>query len=131
MILKLLLQPLVENAIIHGLEKKKKGGLLEISTAMKDGHLIVCISDNGSGMTAERLAFVRDKLAKIGQVFLREQIGESFEGLFGLSNVKARMQLYYGSEAELHIESEPGKGTKVVARIPERPGSVANGEEPT
>lgn len=64
-ILKLLLQPLVENAILHGLEKRKKGGALSIRTDVSNDRLIIQVTDNGRGIPGPRLMRIQQALARI------------------------------------------------------------------
>lgn len=102
-ILPLLIQPLVENAISHGLEPTGNPGCVTLHLQKSaDGLLIVSVSDNGCGMDEERLAFVRAHLNEIHT--------GSGHGV-GLSNINSRIRLYYGTQYGLSIESSPGHGT--------------------
>ena len=109
-ILKLLLQPLVENAIYHGIKNKRGGGHLQVSaTKNEDNTMTFTVSDTGMGMTEERLA----------QLQLRLREGEALpenKGGFGLYNVSRRIRLYYNRELE--IVSEYGKGTEISFTLP-------------
>ncbi|OME80806.1 two-component sensor histidine kinase [Paenibacillus sp. FSL A5-0031] len=120
-ILKLLLQPLVENAILHGMEGKTEGGKLVISGRIKDGEAVqVTVSDNGSGMSSQRLAYIQEEMKRLGRreanLFSLED--EETGDLFGLRNVMTRIKLYYGKEAELIVESAQGHGTSVTISLP-------------
>ena len=93
------LQPLVENAIIHGLTPKEKGGHLRI-TAHKDGdHAVIMISDDGIGMDTSRLA----ELASDGHI--------------GIANTKKRLEIFEGRDDVFSISSEHGKGTVITIRL--------------
>ncbi|MBW4085596.1 sensor histidine kinase [Paenibacillus sp. S150] len=110
-VLKLLLQPLAENAILHGLEKRESGGELRIAAERKGDRLVLMVADNGRGIPAQRLERIREALSRNAGMGGGESGGE----FFGLLNVKSRIKLYYGEEAEFTIESEEGAGT--VSRI--------------
>ena len=103
----LLLQPLVENAIIHGFEMSMKKGVLKIAARRKGQKLICSIEDNGLGFDPKAPA-----ASKTG---------------IGLSSVRNRLQYYYGSDFEFHIDSTPGKGTAVVVAFPVT-GGAADGK---
>ena len=109
-VLKLLLQPLVENAIYHGVKHRRGRGLVRVTGRMEDSWLILEVADNGAGMTDERLMKVRDGLSGDG--------GESAG--YGLFNVNKRIQLYYNQARGVEIESAEGVGTEVSLRVPVR-----------
>ena len=109
---KLLLQPLAENALYHGIKEKRGGGLLSVSAQAEGAHMRFTVSNTGRGMTPERLAQVRQRLAQ-GM----DAGGEGGQGGFGLRNVDARIRLYYGISEGLHITSGP-EGTSVTFRVP-------------
>jgi two-component system sensor histidine kinase LytS len=105
------LQPLVENAVKHGLAMSDRNGLITIETAELDGDLQIMIEDNGAGMPdAERTNILSDR-------------GESQTGAgIALSNINQRLQLLYGPEyGRMRIESKEGSGTKIYLRIPGNP----------
>ena len=108
MVPKLTLQPLAENALYHGIKNKRGGGKILIQ-GEKDGEdLILRVTDNGQGMTPERLAEIQNAIrtgARAG---------------FGLSAVAERLRLYYGEGYGMKIESEEGKGTVVEIRLGEK-----------
>ncbi|GAA3409596.1 sensor histidine kinase [Paenibacillus hodogayensis] len=120
-IMKLLLQPFVENAILHGLEQRNRGGELVVRTQLEDGFLCMTIMDNGAGMTAERLAYIRGEL---GSVFVPEKRGlsmppwENAKDLYGLRNVASRIRMVYGKRARLEIDSVHGEGTTITVGLP-------------
>ena len=109
-VLKLLLQPLVENAIYHGVKHRRGRGLVRVTGRMEDSWLILEVADNGAGMTDERLMKVRDGLSGDG--------GESAG--YGLFNVNKRIQLYYNQPQGVWIESRMGEGTTVTLKLPVR-----------
>lgn len=111
-ILKLLLQPLVENAILHGLEKQMSGGKLKIISRIEGSNLLLQVWNNGISMKPERLAYVQKQLELA--VIDRESNGE----LFGMKNLVARIGLYYGKEAKFFIESDPNEGTCATIKLP-------------
>lgn len=103
---KLTLQPLVENALYHGIKIKRRQGFISVTGKAQNGHLILEVADDGSGMTEERLNSVRASI----------EDGTS-EG-FGLRAVHQRIQLLFGGEYGLTVESQADIGTKVVVTIP-------------
>jgi two-component system sensor histidine kinase YesM len=116
-VLKLILQPLVENAILHGLEKMKGGGMLTILAEVQEDRLILQVLDNGKGISEQRLAHIRAALDRSPSEDSHVSTERNAE-FFGLLNVKARIKLYYGETAAFIIESEQGKGTTVSIDIP-------------
>ena len=110
---KLSLQPIVENALYHGLEKKRGGGTIRVRAWVEEGDLVVRVSDDGSGMTAEQADALRREL--------RGGLHQVSEGGFGLPNIQKRIQLAYGPEYGIELWSEPGCGTQVTLRIPAGP----------
>lgn len=106
-VLKLILQPLVENAIQHGIRPKLVPGHITIHIWRKDEELFLEVSDDGVGMSRERLESLRKELeAGIP--------GESY----GMINVSSRLKLLYGKKAGLVLDSEEGKGTTVCIYLP-------------
>ena len=109
-VLKLLMQPLVENAIYHGIKHRRGRGLVKVTGRMEGAWLILQVQDNGAGMSSERLLQVRDGLSGDG--------GESAG--YGLFNVNKRIQLYYNQPQGVWIESQVGEGTTVTLKLPVR-----------
>ncbi len=107
--LKFLLQPILENALIHGLEPLRGRGQLVIKGYGDGGHIVFQVSDDGVGMEPERLNTIFDHEAEKSQ--------SRFSGI-GLSNVQERIKLHYGAGYGLQIESVPGLFTTVTLRIP-------------
>jgi signal transduction histidine kinase len=100
----LILQPIVENAIVHGVSKKPEGGTVRIRAGQSDGILVLQVADDGPGMAPERLAEVLDP----------NWAGKSI----GLRNVDGRLRALYGEAYRLAVESSVGQGTAVRIRIP-------------
>ena len=96
----MILQPLVENSLKHGLARKTGEGRITIRTVRRDGHAIIEVLDNGIGMTGERLE-------------------HALGGGIGLSNVNERLRTIYGAGCTLRLSSEPGRGTCARLEIPE------------
>ncbi|MCP1307968.1 sensor histidine kinase [Paenibacillus tyrfis] len=118
-VLKLILQPLVENAILHGLEKRRDGRLL-IASRIKEGCLVLTVQDNGTGIPPARLEHIRSELAKLaayesGKLSYRQS---NPKDLFGLRNVMSRILIVYGQQAELQIGSTEGQGTTATLILP-------------
>ncbi|ULL13167.1 sensor histidine kinase [Paenibacillus sp. H1-7] len=112
-ILKVLLQPLVENAILHGFKNKQAGGLIVIRLEQDDDRLVFTISDNGHGMDKETLQNIR-------------RAAESSDS-YALHNIVERLKLYYENEAAFSIDSVPGEGTTVTLTIPWYGGGEEDG----
>lgn len=108
-ILPFILQPIVENAIMHGFEKKKKGGKITIRVTL-DKDLIVSVTDNGCGIPADRLAELNEKLA-----FRRDEISSTH---IGMHNANDRIKLSYGDEYGISLTSTPGEGTTATIKLP-------------
>jgi two-component system sensor histidine kinase YesM len=108
-ILKLLLQPLVENAIYHGIKFRRRGGRVRIAARRKGGLLHFAVEDNGPGMREERLV----------EVIAGLSAEDSASVGYGLSNVDRRIRLYYGLSRGLSIHSSPD-GTRVEFTVPVR-----------
>jgi two-component system sensor histidine kinase YesM len=112
-ILKLTLQPLVENALYHGIKNKRGGGTIVVRAQRIGNDLVrLEVQDDGVGFTPLKLVQIRSTLEdESGEISLQE-------GGFGLENVNRRIKLYYGREYGLYVQSEHKVGTQVVARIP-------------
>lgn len=104
------LQPMAENAVIHGLEGRSEPGNLSIRIWVEDELLHIEVSDDGCGISQE-------ELDRIHEQFLRTQIPNSETGI-GLINLKSRLELFYGDRASLHIETEIGIGTSIIIMLP-------------
>ena len=114
---KLLLQPLVENALYHGIKEKRGGGTIRVSARAEGEMIRFCVEDTGIGMTQEKLEHVRRSL-KSGRQTL-QAASELKDGGFGLRNVDMRIRLTYGQEEGLAIEADEN-GTRISFSIPRR-----------
>jgi len=106
-ITKLLLQPLVENAVLHGMDGKEEGGKILLTIRKEDPYLVICVEDDGSGMD-------RTKLERLRTTIYSDQPERSV----GMQNVYQRVCLVYGEDASMEIESTEGIGTKVQLLLP-------------
>jgi len=96
----MLLQPLVENCVKHGLSNKVEGGTIWLRTRRVDGRLFLVVEDDGVGIPEEKLA----KLLEKG---------------IGVSNVNERLKVLFGTDYRMWIDSHPGKGTRIEIEVPE------------
>lgn len=113
--LKLLLQPLIENSIIHGIQKKQgKGNVYVHGELAGTSGMKFIVEDTGIGIEPARLRELRRSL----NVHEGASRGKGTKSSYGLRNVHQRLQLHYGHESGLVIESEPGKGTAISFIIP-------------
>ena len=108
-VIKLTLQPLVENAIFHGIEPTGEGGTITVSGHEEGSDLLLYVTDDGAGIPADTLAGLLTAE--------RPRSHASLNGI-GVYNVHRRLQMLYGPDYGLTIESEPGCGTCVTVRIP-------------
>lgn len=110
-VLKLMLQPLVENAIYHGIKNKRGRGVLKVVVKADGNKALFSVEDNGLGFTPERIEEVRAELEK-------DDDAEKLTAVYGLYNVNKRLKLYYDDKVKLNIETEYKKGTKVSFEVP-------------
>jgi len=103
MVPSMLLQPLVENSIKHGLASKIEGGSIYVRSRLTDSHLIIEVEDNGVGMSSANL--------------LERPTGLGGTGI-GMANVAERLKVLYGDTARMTVDSHEGKGTLVRLRLP-------------
>lgn len=107
----LILQPLVENAIKHGILTRQEGGEVTIGAHLDEGVVRIVVSDNGVGMTAAQVASLLDDRVP--------QVSATGAGI-ALKNVNARLVALYGEQHRLRIDSTPGYGTRVEFTVPRR-----------
>jgi two-component system LytT family sensor kinase len=100
MVPSMLLQPLIENSIRHGLATKVDGGMIRVRSYLADGRLHLVVEDDGVGIPEARLATL-------------------FEQGIGVSNVNERMKVLYGPDYRMWIDSKPGEGTRTGIEIPD------------
>ena len=115
-IIRLTIQPLVENAVYHGIEKKAGNGEIVLKIYKSEGGIVISVSDNGLGMSSEKVERLQAALAGDDAVYTPER--DSGMGI-GIMNVNTRLKLFYGSNYGLTIESRLNEGTEVRVHIPE------------
>jgi two-component system sensor histidine kinase YesM len=108
-ILKLILQPIVENSIIHGFKNRKADDEIKIGAKTEENKLIVSVRDNGAGINKEKI----DQILYSGL----DQGRHKYSGI-GLININERLRIKYGSDFGLKIESEENEGTTVSILLP-------------
>jgi len=118
-ILKLILQPLVENALYHGIKNRRTGGTIVVRARQRtEDEVLLEVEDNGIGLTPDRLARL--------QAELNDDSGEmKLDSGFGLGNVNKRIRLYYGRQYGLSLKSEYSTGTCATLVIPARKEEAA------
>lgn len=106
---KITLQPLVENALYHGIKNKRGKGKITITGAREESFFVLKVSDNGIGMTEERLKEIKDSL-----------VNKNLEtsGIYGLYNVNERIILKFGEDYGIDVESTYGEGTRICVKLP-------------
>lgn len=118
-IVKLLLQPIVENSVIHGLEAKESGRRLRISARMEGSDIIFEVYDNGVGMSQEETLNLKALIEGIEQSDKETKSGfAGGKNSIGLRNIQERIRMFYGPDYGLSIDSKQGEWTRVVVRIP-------------
>jgi two-component system LytT family sensor kinase len=95
----MILQPVIENSIKHGLAPKIEGGSIQLRTWLDSGSLHICIEDDGVGIAADRIQHI-------------------YQDGIGVSNVNERLRVLYGSRYRMSVDSEPGQGTKTEFVLP-------------
>ena len=117
-ILKLLVQPLVENAIYHGIKNKVAPGVVRVSGERAGDAIVIRVADDGVGMDEDRLERLRRLLADPAIREEGEDQARPSAGGVGVRNVQERIRLCFGGEYGLSFESRPGTGTTATIRIP-------------
>ena len=107
---KLILQPLVENAIYHGVKAKRGGGTITITGVPEGENLVFTVQDNGAGMPQEKVEELNRRMSE------RSVLDEKKS--FGLFYIRERIQLCYGTGYGVHVESALGEGTRVTITLP-------------
>lgn len=105
-IVKFTLQPLIENAIYHGVKQTENPGMIRVTGAREGALVVIRVIDNGTGMDDQK------------RVALLNPDADTQSKAFGLTNIDRRLKLYFGQEYGLYIESTPGEGTTVVVNVP-------------
>ena len=124
--LKLLLQPLVENALYHGIKNKRGGGKITIRVSRQNRIMTFTVADTGKGMTPEQLRQVEEMLRE--ETPTTQAALESGHTGFGLRNVDTRIRLYYRKQTGLNFQSGP-EGTEVSFTIPIRTREEIDNDE--
>ena len=114
MILPLVIQPVVENAFVHGIEGCKDNGRIDIKVYYSGDNVIIDVMDNGSGMSKEKLRELEAKLRRNDT-----SSGKSI----GLTNVNKRIKMYHGEQYGLTIKTKEGGGTTIRITLPRNPVS--------
>jgi sensor histidine kinase YesM len=112
----MILQPIIENAFIHGISDVEYTGRIDLKAERRDGFAIITIKDNGKGMSADK---VREILGGAGVRSRPDTAREGHTNGIGLDNILSRLKLFYGRDDVLDIISGPGLGTEVILRIPD------------
>lgn len=108
----MLLQPLIENSIKHGLEPRICGGTVTLRSRVRDGRLLLEVEDDGVGLAPD------SAIVSLGSNLVRPGTG------IGMRNVRERMEVLYGGDAVMNLESRPGRGTRVTLEMPILSGTV-------
>lgn len=122
---KLTLQPIVENAVVHGFKEKLTDAVVKVEVQETMRFVNIVISDNGKGMPPDKLAQMEKKTAYIGPVKSLPE-GMSHTGI-AMYNVNRRLQLFYGPEARLNIFSMENHGTDIELHLPKTPADKGGG----
>ena len=129
---RILLQPIVENSIVHGLEGRETVGRVEISISRSNQHVYIRVSDNGIGIEEEKLRQLNEDLRNIRRGFQGGVVGKGGIGKAGMGvsllNIQERIHLLYGREYGLYLQSLENAGTDVCMVLP-RELSVKQEEE--
>ncbi|WP_091027804.1 sensor histidine kinase [Paenibacillus sp. CF095] len=111
-VLKLLLQPLIENAIYHGIKGRRGPGHIRVEARLEHNRLLLTVQDNGAGMSNERLAEMQQLLEAPLASLEASSPGMTGKS-YGMLNVQARLRLSFGDEYGIMLESQEGEGTSV------------------
>ena len=105
-VFRLMLQPLVENSIVHGVRLCNRQGYIKVKIFARGNMVIFRVVDNGIGMTAEEIQEFQERIQKVNVRHI------------GMSNVNSRLKIYYGDESAIHVRSRKNRGCVVEFRIP-------------
>lgn len=109
MVLPLIIQPVVENAFVHGIEGEKANGRITVKVMYKGENVEICVSDNGQGISKAKLAELLEKL---------ERNDTSSGRSIGLTNVNKRVKMYHGEQYGLSVKTAKGRGTDISIILP-------------
>ena len=113
---KLTLQPIVENALYHGIKNKRGKGLIKVTGRLDGKDIVFEVEDNGIGMKEDELAGLRELIENPKEIDLTPN--DSHKG-FGMANVEQRLEMHYGEKYGMSVESTYMEGTTVTVRIPQ------------
>lgn len=108
-IVKLVLQPIIENAIHHGISSELELGIIKIRSFIRDNHIYFEVENNGYGITDEKIAEIYENMRSDGEA-----------NSVGLRNVYQRLKIYYGDESDITISSVLDEMTRITLKIPLR-----------
>ena len=114
-VLKLILQPLVENGLYHGLNYCTAGDTITIHGRIEDAYIYLNVDDNGKGMSPETLQSLNERLLKEATF---TELGHRTKHSIGLKNIQTRIELYYGRGYGLTVTSRENMGTQIQIKIP-------------
>jgi two-component system sensor histidine kinase YesM len=120
-VMRTILQPIVENALYHGIKENDQPGRIEIVSRLEENSLILEVSDNGRGLTESQLEQLTAAIQRSDDM--------DFSSSHGLYNVQQRLRLSYGPDYGLSIQSKPNEGTRVTVRRPVMPPGHTPGAE--
>lgn len=112
---KMTLQPLVENAMVHGLEKVNRKGMVRLSLFMTEQKIIIVVSDDGAGMRPEQLEELNQRMRQM--LYVGSAKGGRHNSI-AVTNVNARIRITFGEEYGIHYRSLENQGTEAIVRIP-------------
>lgn len=110
--LKMILQPIVENCVVHGIEPVSRKCTIHIAASLQDGMVTVRVGDSGKGIDEEKLRQIREAFKKNTEGFFNETKS------IGLANIDHRLKLFYAADCGVSIDAAPGGGTTVCVTFP-------------
>ncbi len=114
---RLLIQPLVENAVFHGIERLRGKGEISLDASIREGSLVITVMDSGPGIDKEGLEELNKNLSMGNDEYFKTLASQEKKSI-GIENVNRRIKLFYGDSYGLKIESEQGLYTRVVVSLP-------------
>ena len=108
---KMTLQPLIENAFVHAIEKTESDASLKVYANVKNDRIFLSVQDFGEGMSEEQVENIKNYLAD--SAYERDS-----KGSIGLKNIQQRLTVFYGSDYRIEINSKPGTGTTISVPVP-------------
>ena len=114
---RLLIQPLIENAVYHGIERSRDKGIISLNAWIGGDMVHIQVEDNGMGIEQEELEMLNNKLSMDNDTYFRSMEGAKKKSI-GIENVNRRIKLFYGEKYGLKIESKIGEYTRISVTIP-------------